>query len=51
MKKFVTIALLFVMLVMALGVTVNAATSATLADDLFAKGEKYGINSQFCVGT
>lgn len=45
MKKFVTIALLFVMLVMALGVTVNAATSATLADDLFAKGEKYGMTT------
>lgn len=45
MKKFLTVSLLFVMLVMAFATVVNAATSATLADDLYAKGAKYGMTS------
>ena len=45
MKKFLTISLLFVMLLMAFATVVNAATSATLADDLYAKGAKYGMTS------
>lgn len=45
MKKFLTISLLFVMLVMAFATVVNAATSATLADELYAKGSKYGMTT------
>lgn len=45
MKKFLTVSLLFVMLVMAFATVVNATTSATLADDLYAKGAKYGMTS------
>ena len=45
MKKFLTVSLLFVMLVMAFATVVNAATSATLADELYAKGAKYGMTS------
>lgn len=45
MKKFVTIALLFVMLVMALEITANATTTKTLADELYAKGQKYGMTT------
>ena len=45
MKKFLTVSLLFVMLVMAFATVVNAATSANLADKLYAKGSKYGMTS------
>ena len=45
MKKFLTVSLLFVMLVMAFATVVNAATSATLADELYAKGSKYGMTT------
>lgn len=45
MKKFLTVSLLVVMLIMAAATVVNAATSAELADKLFAKGEKYGMTS------
>ena len=45
MKKFLTVSLLFVMLVMAFATVVNAATSATLADELYAKGSKYGMTA------
>lgn len=45
MKKFLTVSLLFVMLVMAFATVVNAATSADLADKLYAKGSKYGMTS------
>lgn len=45
MKKFLTVSLLVVMLVMAAATAVNAATSATLADELYAKGAKYGMTS------
>lgn len=45
MKKFLTVSLLFVMLVMAFATGVNAATSATLADELYAKGAKYGMTT------
>ena len=45
MKNFLTVSLLFVMLVMAFATVVNAATSATLADELYAKGSKYGMTT------
>ena len=44
-NKALVVALLFVMLVMAFATVVSAATSAELADKLFAKGEKYGMTS------
>lgn len=45
MKKLVTVSLLFVMLVLALATGVQAATSATLADELYAKGQAYGMTA------
>ena len=45
MKKLVTVSLLIVMLVIALGTGVQAATSATLADELYAKGQAYGMTA------
>lgn len=45
MKKTLAVALLFVMLVMAFANVVNAATSSTLADELYKKGSKYGMTS------
>ena len=45
MKKVLTIATLCVMLVMAFATIANAATSAELADKLYAKGEKYGMTT------
>lgn len=45
MKKFLTVSLLFVMLVMAFGGVANAATTSTLADELYAKGAKYGMTT------
>ncbi len=45
MKKVLTIATLCVMLVMAFATIANAATSAELADKLYAKGEKYGMTA------
>lgn len=45
MKKVLTIATLCVMLVMAFATIANAATSAELADKLYAKGAKYGMTA------
>ena len=45
MKKTLTIAILFVMIMMAALTVVNAATSETLADELYAIGSKYGMTS------
>ena len=45
MKKTLTIALLAIITIMALATGVNAATSSTLADELYAKGSKYGMTS------
>ena len=45
MKKFLTVSLLFVMLVMSFAVVANAATTSTLADELYAKGAKYGMTT------
>lgn len=45
MKKFLTVSLLFVILMMAFATVTNAATSATLANELYAKGAKYGMTS------
>lgn len=45
MKKVLTISLLLVMLVMAFAGVVNAATTETLADELYAKGQKYGMTA------
>ena len=43
MKKVLTIAIVFVMLMMVAMTVVNAATSETLADELYAIGAKYGM--------
>ena len=43
MKKILSIALLVVMVVMALATGVNATTTETLAEELYAKGQKYGV--------
>lgn len=45
MKKTLTIALLVVMAIMAFTTVVNAATTSTLADELYSKGAKYGMTS------
>ena len=45
MKKVLTISLLLVMLVMAFAGVVNATTTETLADELYAKGQKYGMTA------
>lgn len=45
MKKILTSVLLMVVLVMAVAPFVNAATSDTLADDLYAKLSAYGMTS------
>ena len=45
MKKTLAIVLLVIIAVMALATGVNAATSSTLADELYAKGSKYGMTS------
>lgn len=45
MRKFVTIAILFVMVAMVATTTVNAMGSADLANKLYAIGEKYGLTS------
>ena len=43
MKKTLSITTLFIMIIMLLGVTVNAVTGASLVDDLYALGKKYGV--------
>lgn len=45
MKKILSITILVAMLVMALAGVVNATTTKTLADELYAKGQKYGITT------
>ncbi len=45
MKKLLGISLLCVMLLIVLATGVNAATTETLADELYAKGVKYGLTS------
>ena len=45
MKKTLAIVLLAIIAVMALATGVNAATSSTLADELYSKGAKYGMTS------
>ena len=45
MKKTLSIIILVAMLVMALAGVANAATTKTLADELYAKGQKYGMTS------
>ena len=46
MKKLITITILFIMVAMLATTIVNAATSSTLADELYALGSKYGMTSQ-----
>ncbi len=43
MKKLVSIAIIFVMMVTAFSVMSNASSNATLANDLYAVGSKYGM--------
>ena len=43
MKKFVTVAVLFVLLIISTFTAVNAATSQTLPDELYAIGSRYGM--------
>ena len=45
MKKSLLISILTAVIVMACATSVNAATTATLADELYAKGKKYGMTS------
>ena len=45
MKKTLSIIILVAMLLIALGGVANAATTKTLADELYAKGQKYGMTS------
>ncbi len=45
MKKILTISLLFIMITMVIMTAVNAATSSTLADQLYAIGQKYGMKA------
>lgn len=45
MKKSLLISILTAVIVMACATLVNAATTATLADELYAKGKKYGMTS------
>ena len=46
MKILISIAILFIMVAMLATTIVNAATSSTLADELYALGSKYGMTSQ-----
>ena len=43
MKKFVTVAILFVLLIISTFTAVNAATNQTLPDELYAIGANYGM--------
>lgn len=45
MKKILSIAILAIMALALLGGAVNAATTKTLADELYALGSKYGMTS------
>lgn len=45
MKKTLTIVLIAIIAMMTLATVVNAATSSTLANELYSKGAKYGMTS------
>ena len=45
MKKSFIISILTAIIIMACATAVNAATTKTLADELYAKGQKYGMTS------
>lgn len=45
MKKILTIGILFIIAIMSFAGIVNAATTKTLAGDLYNKGQKYGMTS------
>ena len=45
MKKSLLISILTAIIVMTCATLVNAATTATLADELYAKGKRYGMTS------
>lgn len=45
MKKTLLISILVAIILMACATVVNATTSSTLADELYTKGEKYGMTS------
>ena len=45
MRKSLVISILTAIIVMACATLVNAATTSTLADELYAKGSKYGMTS------
>ena len=45
MKKSLLISILTAVIVMAYGTFANAATTATLADELYSKGSEYGMTS------
>ena len=45
MKKSLVISILTAIIVMACATLVNATTTATLAEELYAKGKKYGMTS------
>ena len=45
MKKILSIAIVFVMVAVLATTAVNAATSSTLANDLYTIGSKYGMTS------
>ena len=45
MKKSFIISILTAIIIMACATLVNAATTSTLADELYAKGQKYGMTT------
>ena len=45
MKKILTIGILLIITLMAFAGIVNAATTDTLAEELYAKGQKYGMTT------
>ncbi len=45
MKKILSITILIAMLIMAFAGKVNATTTNTLAEELYAKGQKYGMTT------
>ena len=45
MKKTLLISILVAIILMACATVVNATTSSTLADELYTKGEKYGMTT------
>ena len=45
MKKSIVISILTAIILMACAKLVNAATTSTLADELYAKGQKYGMTT------